>query len=91
MAASGRSSTAGTASVTAASNPEARAASSPAARAALDAAGVALADVKAIKTHNPFAVNDIYLARELGIEAADPVLPSPSITDTDADALEESA
>jgi len=39
----------------------------PAARAALDAAGVTLKDVKAIKTHNPFALNDVYLSRELGI------------------------
>ena len=39
----------------------------PAARNALNAAGVSLSEVKAIKTHNPFAVNDIYLARELGV------------------------
>ena len=39
----------------------------PAARRALGAAGVSLPQIKAIKTHNPFAVNDIYLARELGI------------------------
>ena len=39
----------------------------PAARSALKAAGVSLSDIKAIKTHNPFAVNDIYLAHELGI------------------------
>jgi acetyl-CoA acetyltransferase len=39
----------------------------PAARKALTAAGIDLAEVKAIKTHNPFAVNDIYLAREMGI------------------------
>ena len=38
----------------------------PAAKAALEAAGVRLADVAVLKTHNPFAVNDIYLARELG-------------------------
>jgi acetyl-CoA acetyltransferase len=43
----------------------------PAARAALDAAGIALKDVKAIKTHNPFAVNDVYMAKalELPIES----------------------
>jgi acetyl-CoA acetyltransferase len=41
----------------------------PAARKALDAAGLDVKDVKVIKTHNPFAVNDIYMARELGIEA----------------------
>jgi acetyl-CoA acetyltransferase len=39
----------------------------PAARNALNAAGVNLTEMKAIKTHNPFAVNDIYLARELGL------------------------
>jgi acetyl-CoA acyltransferase len=39
----------------------------PAARSALNAAGVSLSAIKALKTHNPFAVNDIYLARELGI------------------------
>jgi acetyl-CoA acetyltransferase len=39
----------------------------PAARSALNAAGISLSEIKAIKTHNPFAVNDIYLARELDI------------------------
>lgn len=39
----------------------------PAVRGALDQAGVDLKDVKSIKTHNPFAVNDIYLSRELDI------------------------
>ncbi|HLI91519.1 MAG TPA: thiolase family protein [Ktedonobacteraceae bacterium] len=39
----------------------------PAARNALKAAGVDLAEIKAIKTHNPFAVNDIYFAREMGM------------------------
>lgn len=39
----------------------------PAARNALHAAGIDLSQVKAIKTHNPFAVNDIYFAREMGI------------------------
>ena len=39
----------------------------PAARSALNAAGIRISDVKSIKTHNPFAVNDIYLAREMGI------------------------
>jgi len=37
----------------------------PAAKAALAAAGIALKDVKAIKTHNPFAVNDVYMANAL--------------------------
>jgi len=41
----------------------------PAAQRALDAAGIAVKDCKVVKTHNPFAVNDIYMARELGIEA----------------------
>jgi len=39
----------------------------PAARAALAAAGKDVADVAAVTTHNPFAVNDLYLARETGI------------------------
>jgi acetyl-CoA acetyltransferase len=39
----------------------------PAARAALDTAGVTIDDVKTIKTHNPFALNDVYLSREMGI------------------------
>jgi len=43
----------------------------PAAKQALDAAGVRLSDVKAIKTHNPFAVNDVYFAREMGLRVED--------------------
>lgn len=39
----------------------------PAAQQALARSGVTLADCKAIKTHNPFAVNDVYLCRELGL------------------------
>ena len=39
----------------------------PAARSALSAAGIGISNIKSIKTHNPFAVNDIYLAREMGI------------------------
>lgn len=39
----------------------------PSARGALEKAGVDLKDIKAVKTHNPFAVNDIFLSRELGI------------------------
>ncbi len=42
-------------------------ANAPAVRRALDRAGVALENIKAIKTHNPFAVNDCFLNRELGI------------------------
>ena len=41
----------------------------PAAQRALDAAGIGIKDCAVIKTHNPFAVNDIYFAREMGIDA----------------------
>ena len=41
----------------------------PAARAALDDAGLAISQIHVIKTHNPFAVNDVWLARELEIDA----------------------
>ena len=41
----------------------------PAARAALEAAGLGYGDVHVIKTHNPFAVNDLWFARETGIDA----------------------
>ncbi|MCP4536678.1 MAG: thiolase family protein [Chloroflexi bacterium] len=40
----------------------------PAAQKALSRAGVSVEDVKVIKTHNPFAVNDIYFCREMGIK-----------------------
>ncbi len=39
----------------------------PAARAALDEAGIGIGDVAVVKTHNPFAVNDVYFSREMGI------------------------
>lgn len=39
-----------------------------AARKALDHAGVALKDLRAVKSHNPFAVNDIAFARETGFD-----------------------
>jgi acetyl-CoA acetyltransferase family protein len=39
-----------------------------AARAALKAAGLAIGDVDVIKSHNPFAVNDIVFARETGVD-----------------------
>ena len=39
----------------------------PAARAALAAAGLEFKDVDAVKSHNPFAVNDLVLARETGL------------------------
>ena len=38
----------------------------PAAQRALDAAGVTIDDIDAVKTHNPFAVNDIVFSRETG-------------------------
>ncbi len=38
----------------------------PAARAALEAAALAIDDIDAVKTHNPFAVNDIVFARDTG-------------------------
>jgi len=39
----------------------------PAARHALERAGLSVGDCAAVKTHNPFAVNDVYLCRELGL------------------------
>ena len=44
------------------------AANVPASKSALAMAGISITDVKAIKTHNPFAVNDIYFAHEMGID-----------------------
>jgi acetyl-CoA C-acetyltransferase len=41
----------------------------PAARAALADAGLSVSDIHVWKTHNPFAVNDVWLARELEIDA----------------------
>jgi len=43
----------------------------PAARKALSSAGIGIKDVKAIKTHTPFAVNDVYFCREMGIKWED--------------------
>ncbi|NIM89385.1 MAG: thiolase family protein [Candidatus Aminicenantes bacterium] len=40
----------------------------PAAQKALSTAGIGIKDVKAIKTHTPFAVNDVYFCREMGIK-----------------------
>jgi acetyl-CoA acetyltransferase len=42
----------------------------PAARQALKLAGLDIKEVKAIKTHNPFALNDIYISREMGVSKA---------------------
>ncbi len=40
----------------------------PAAKMALDKAGITIRDVKVIKTHNPFAANDIFLADQMDID-----------------------
>ena len=40
----------------------------PAARRALEQAGLAIDDMDAIKSHNPFAVNDIVFAKETGAD-----------------------
>jgi acetyl-CoA acetyltransferase family protein len=40
----------------------------PAGKKALERAGIGIEDCKVIKTHNPFAVNDIYFSREMGID-----------------------
>ena len=40
----------------------------PAARRALDQAGLKISDMDAVKSHNPFAVNDIVFARETGCD-----------------------
>ncbi|WP_031042497.1 thiolase family protein [Streptomyces sp. NRRL F-5650] len=43
----------------------------PAAQAALHAAGLKTDTMDAISTHNPFAVNDLYFARETGVAPED--------------------
>lgn len=40
----------------------------PAAREALARAGLTIRDIDAVKTHNPFAVNDLYFAQQTGFE-----------------------
>ena len=40
----------------------------PAAKMALEDAGLKIEEMKAIKTHNPFIVNDLYLAQQFGID-----------------------
>ena len=40
----------------------------PAARLALAQAGIGAADLTSVTTHLPFAVNDLLLARELGLD-----------------------
>lgn len=41
----------------------------PATRMALKNAGLTIKDIRVIKTHNPFTVNDLYFAKEMGIDA----------------------
>ncbi|MDR3553159.1 MAG: thiolase family protein [Syntrophobacteraceae bacterium] len=40
----------------------------PAARMALERAGLSIKDVSVIKTHNPFAANDLYFCKEFGVD-----------------------
>ncbi|MBI5032947.1 MAG: thiolase family protein [Chloroflexi bacterium] len=40
----------------------------PAAVNALNSAGIKIEDVRAIKTHNPFAVNDVYFCQQLNVK-----------------------
>ena len=40
----------------------------PAAEMAFGNSGLKIKDMKAVKTHNPFAVNDLYLAKKMGID-----------------------
>jgi len=40
----------------------------PAAKMALEQAGIKIGDVKVIKTHNPFAANDLYFMQQMGVD-----------------------
>ncbi len=40
----------------------------PAARLAMERAGIGVGELTSVTTHNPFAVNDVYLSRTLGID-----------------------
>jgi acetyl-CoA acetyltransferase len=40
----------------------------PAIKMALEKAGLSISEIKTVKTHNPFAANDIYLAQIMGID-----------------------
>ena len=42
----------------------------PASRQALQRAGIAMKQIKAVKTHNPFAVNDLYFAGEMDFDVS---------------------
>lgn len=39
----------------------------PAAQKSMEKAGITVSDLSAVKTHNPFSVNDLYMQKELGI------------------------
>ena len=43
----------------------------PATRMALKNANLSIKDIKVIKTHNPFIVNDLFFSKEMGIDAFD--------------------
>jgi len=40
----------------------------PAAKMALERAGIKIGDVKVIKSHNPFAANDLYFMQQMGVD-----------------------
>ena len=40
----------------------------PAAKKAMEKAGLTIADIDAVKTHNPFAANDIYFSSQTGFD-----------------------
>jgi acetyl-CoA acetyltransferase len=40
----------------------------PASKQALERAGIKVSDLKAVKTHNPFSINDIVMGKEMGID-----------------------
>ena len=40
----------------------------PAAQMALQSAGLKIEEMKAIKTHNPFAVNDVYMSKKMNLD-----------------------
>ena len=42
----------------------------PASQRALENAGIKVSDLKAVKTHNPFSVNDIIMRKQMGIDDA---------------------
>ncbi len=41
----------------------------PAAQMALEKAGLNIEDIRVLKTHNPFIVNDLYMARQMGVNS----------------------